>query len=310
MTSAASAPRTSSSRTPAPSSADAGLPDPNGDITRVFGAGSDEFNEAKANSQLGQTDFVGIAIHCSQATDSKCHGSSHAKADPLPDEPGGYDGFQALYGTKYVDPAIADGSACVNDTNGDPITDPLGNCGFPGFDGMFASNTLGYVAAMQESGVNVTYGYISDAHDLHVPNLAGDSYSSSATGPGELAHLQQLKDYDSAFQAFFDDLEHHGINKGNTLFVITVDEGDHFAGGVGIPNETTGTRIYDHRTCANLAACPTNQLGEVNVQMNRLTGTSNYDIHFDDAPAFYVNGQPDRTDSSVRSLEHRWRRSR
>ena len=49
---------------------------------------------------------------------------------------------------------------------------------------MFAKNTLGYVAAMQEAGVPVTYGYISDAHDLHVPVLASDSYSSSATGPG------------------------------------------------------------------------------------------------------------------------------
>ena len=79
------------------------------------------------------------------------------------------------------------------DTNGDPITDPVGRCGFPGFDGMLAKNTLGYVAAMQEAGVPVTYGYISDAHDLHVPMLATDSYSSSATGPGEIAHLQQLK---------------------------------------------------------------------------------------------------------------------
>ena len=66
---------------------------------------------------------------------------------PARTSPGGYAGFKALFGAKYVDPAIAGGSACVNDTNGDPITDPLGNCGFPGFDGMFAKNTLGYVAA-------------------------------------------------------------------------------------------------------------------------------------------------------------------
>ncbi len=92
----------------------------------------------------------------------------------------------------------------MNDTGGSPITDPLGNCGFPGFDGMLAKNTLGYVAAMQESGVPVTYGYISDAHDFHVPTLATDAYASSATGPGELAHEQQLHDYDTAFGQFFD----------------------------------------------------------------------------------------------------------
>ena len=44
---------------------------------------------------------------------------------------------------------------------------PAGNCGFPGFDGMLAKNSLGYVAQMQETGVPVTYAYISDAHDNH-----------------------------------------------------------------------------------------------------------------------------------------------
>src|SRR3954447_15806122 len=47
-----------------------------GDITKVFGVGSPEWNEAAANSQLGQTDFVGIAIHCSQAGTSKCAGNA------------------------------------------------------------------------------------------------------------------------------------------------------------------------------------------------------------------------------------------
>jgi hypothetical protein len=41
-----------------------------------------------------------------------------------------------------------------------PITDPAGNPGFPGFDGMSAANTLGDIAQMQEAGVAVTYGYI------------------------------------------------------------------------------------------------------------------------------------------------------
>jgi hypothetical protein len=277
---------------------------PTGDITKVFGQGSPEWNEAAANSQLGQTDFVGIAIHCSQASSSRCNGNAGAKPDLLPDEPGGYTGFNALYGTKYVDPAITNGKACVNDTNGDPITDPVGFCGFPGFDGMLAKNTLGYVAAMQESGVQVTYGYISDAHDLHVPALATDSYASSATGPGEITHEQQLRDYDNAFASFFKDLKAHGINQQNTLFVVTVDEGDHFAGGVGAPQEP-GNLVYDHRTCTNLAQCPTNQIGEVTANLKGMlpAGEPAFDLHFDDAPAIYVNGQPARTDATVRKLE-------
>ena len=41
--------------------------------------------------------------------------------------------------------------------NGQPIADPFGQPGFPGFDGMFAKNTLGEVAQMQEAGVPVTF---------------------------------------------------------------------------------------------------------------------------------------------------------
>jgi hypothetical protein len=276
-----------------------------GDLTQVFGQGSTEWNEGVANSQQAQTDFVGIAIHCSQADTSKCAGNEHAKPDLLPDEPGGYTGYDALYGTKYVDPAIANGNPCVNDTSGNPITDPVGFCGFPGFDGMLAKNTLGYVAAMQENGVPVTYGYISDAHDLHVPITASDSYGSTATGPGELQHNLQLKQYDDAFAAFFKDLRQHGITPQNTLFAITVDEGDHFAGGVGAPQPGGDWLIYDHRTCTNLASCPTNQIGEVNANIKGIlpAGEPTFDIHPDDAPTFYVSGQPARTDATVRKLE-------
>ena len=48
-------------------------PDPTGDMTKVFGAGSPEWNEGRdsqiapggtAARALAQTDFVGIAIHC------------------------------------------------------------------------------------------------------------------------------------------------------------------------------------------------------------------------------------------------------
>jgi hypothetical protein len=276
-----------------------------GDITQVFGTGSPEWNETVANPQQGQTDFVGIAIHCSQASTSKCANNPNAKPDLLPDEPNGYTGFDALYGAKYVDPAVTHGRACVNDTNGDAVTDPDGYCGFPGFDGMLAQNTLGYVAAMQESGVPVTYGYISDVHDLHAPIASSDSYSSSATGPGERGHEQQLKEYDTAFEHFFQGLAQHGINRSNTLFVITVDEGDHFAGGVGTPQPGQKWLLYNHSTCTDLTQCPANQIGEIDTNMKALTSsvTTDYDIHFDDAPAFYLNGQPGPTDPTVRSLE-------
>ena len=283
---------------------------PTGDMTRVFGVGSPEWNEANANPQLAQTDFVGIAIHCSQSLTSHCTGNANAKPDPLPDEPGGYNGFNALYGAKYVNPAITSpSSGCVNNTAGTPIQDPKGNCGFPGFDGMLATNTLGEVAQMQENGVPVTYGYISDAHDIHVPNPGSDSFVSTAAGPGQFEYEQQLKAYDDAFAAFFQNLAAHGIDKSNTLFIVTVDEGDHFAGGIGSPDPNhPGALAYTHANCAanaqGILNCPTNQIGEVNANLQTLTGRTDFAVHSDDAPTFYVNGNPPASSSTVRSLEH------
>jgi hypothetical protein len=274
-----------------------------GDMTRVFGQGSPEWNEAAASPSKAQADFVGIAIHCSQASTSRCTGSANAKDDPLPDEPRGYTGFKALFGAKYVDPAITGGNACVNDTAGQPIADPAGNCGFPGFDGMLAKNTLGYIAQMQENGVPVTYGYISDAHDVHTPDAKADTFRSSANGPGEAGFVAQLKAYDDAFAQFFTNLSAHGIDKSNTLFVVTVDEGDHFAGGVGTP-QPDGTLAYNHTNCAT-ATCPSNQIGEVNANLAALepAGEPPFVVHSDDAPTVYVAGNPARTDPSVRKLE-------
>ena len=34
----------------------------------------------------------------------------------------------------------------------------------------------------------------------------------------------------TGFAAFFNELKAHGIDETNTLFVVTADEGDHFAG--------------------------------------------------------------------------------
>ncbi len=53
-----------------------------GDITKVFGNPSPEFSEVAANPQLGQTDFVGIAIHCAQTATSVCNGNSNAQSRP------------------------------------------------------------------------------------------------------------------------------------------------------------------------------------------------------------------------------------
>ncbi|HEX2646077.1 MAG TPA: hypothetical protein VHO95_02520, partial [Candidatus Dormibacteraeota bacterium] len=75
------------------------------DIPTVFGANSPQAQEAKANPGLAFSDFVGIAVHCAKGN-SLCSTANGVEADRLPDEPGGYNGYQALFGHKYVSPAL------------------------------------------------------------------------------------------------------------------------------------------------------------------------------------------------------------
>jgi hypothetical protein len=267
------------------------------DIPTVFGAGSPEAAEVAANPGQAFADFVGIGIHCAQDS-ATCSAPNNGKADLLLDEPGGYAGFNALYGAKYVDPVIKP-SGPMTDLDGNVIQDASGHVGFPGFDGMEATVSLSWAAQMQEAGVPVTYAYISDAHDGH--GTAGNIHF--AYGPGEAGYVQQLDDYDLAFQKFFDRLAADGINKSNTLFVFTVDEGDHFVGDAPTPAGCDGVTT----------PCNYNRVGEINADLRRMVYTQSGDstlfsVHSDDAPTVYVNGtaaQPfrDQTDPAVRNLE-------
>ncbi len=267
---------------------------PNGDITKVFGNPSPQFSEAVASNSApsgtaarakAQTDFVGFAIHCAQ-TSALC---SSGQNDLLPQEPGGYSGFKGLFGAQEINPILT-GGPTLNDLAGNVIADPFGQPGFPGFDGMSAAVSLAYVAAMQEKGIPITYAYISDAHDFH--GVSGNAHL--AYGPGQAGYVAQLKSYDDAFAAFFQRLANDGIDQSNTLFVFTVDEGDHFVGGTPTPANCDGV---------NVACDWTHQIGEINSNIDTLVahqfpalaaqflGVSApyaFTVHGDDAPPFYL----------------------
>ena len=262
------------------------------DIPTVFGAGSPEAAEVSSNPAQAFADFVGLGVHCAQGS-SLCAAANHGRPDLLPDEPGGYSGFNGLFGAKYVNPMIKP-SGPMTDLNGNTIQDATGHVGFPGFDGMEATVTLSWIAQMQEAGIPVTYGYISDAHDGH--GTSGNIHF--AYGPGEPGYVQQLKDYDLAFEKFFNRLAADGINKSNTLFVVTVDEGDHFAGDQPTPAGCDGL----------IVPCNYNRVGEINGDLRRMirtqfNDTTNFSVHSDDAPNVYINGNPSQTDPATRTLE-------
>jgi hypothetical protein len=263
------------------------------DVPKVFGAGSPEAAEAAdtTNHNLAQTDFVGIGVHCAQNSAVCATAGGNAKPDLLPDEPGGYTGYQGLFGAKYTNPAISPNGPVKDVSGANTIADPLGRPGFPGFDGMSAANTLGYVAQMQEAGVPVTYGYISDAHDNHS--------TVHAYGPGEAGYVGALQSYDTAFDQFFQRLNTDGINASNTMFVVTSDENDHFVGGKPSPANCDGVTT----------PCTYTQIGEINANAKGLLATqagvtTPFAVHADSAPNYYLTGNPAAASPTVRTFEH------
>jgi hypothetical protein len=286
---------------------------PTGDVTKVFGNPSPQASEAIASAAApagtaararAQTDFVGLAVHCAQGSALCAAGHD----DALPGEPGGYTGFKGLFGAQEINPALV-GGPTVTDLDGNAVVDPFGQSGFPGFDGMSAAVSLAYVAEMQEQGIPVTFAYISDAHDFH--GVSGNQHT--AFGPGSEGYVEQLAAYDRAFAAFFERLARDGIDERNTLFVFTVDEGDHFVGGSPTPETCDGIHV----------PCDwTGQVGEINANIDTLVAHQfpalaaqflgaaapfAFTVHGDDAPTFYLAqkgaGALGQTDPAVRELE-------
>jgi hypothetical protein len=269
------------------------------DVVTVYGAGSPEAGEANSNVGKAVADFEGIALHCAPNSPLCAAAGIHAKPDLLPDEPNGYTGFNGIFGNLYLQPAInpkgpildLDGNVTAN-----VVTDNSGNVtatfpGFPGFDPS-ASQSLGYVATLLEAGVPVVYFYIADAHDNHAIGAEG------TFGPGAAGYVAQLAAYDAAFDKFFKRLEADGITKENTLFIVTADENDHFVGGPPSPANCDGIHV----------PCTYAKIGEIDASIDRLLltqrlNTTNFSVHSDDAPTFYIIGNPAPTDPVTRTLE-------
>src|SRR5262249_43615394 len=178
------------------------------DVQTVFGANSQQvqninailaanpndnnFAHQKARQSVN-TDWLGIAVHCAQG--SPLCGPPNGGPDALPDEPGGYVNFNALFGNVNVAPVICahatNPNACTNGqvrgVSGTVITDGFGRPGFPNIFSPTADQSLGYAAAMLEAGVPVIYIYIADVHDrnpLPVDPNTGRAANAHAFGPG------------------------------------------------------------------------------------------------------------------------------
>src|SRR5262245_6206571 len=317
------------------------------DIPKVFGPNSPEAQQLAADTDRFKdpevADYVGIGVHCASGS-ALCADAQGVKfgqstpsptavSDVLPDEPGGYQGYQALFGHRYVAPQLGAGTPNVShhgyqvtnadgnlvDENGNQINGAFltNHPGFPGFSSINASQTLAYMADMQESGVPVTIGYISDIHgNEHIPGVTACQGAPAALGSGSACYVAQAQYYDHAFETFFNRLAAAGITPQNALFVVSSDEGDHEAGAnVGraiqpTPANCDGATVSGTTVTPDvLCTYPAGSFGELAGNITGLLATQKnnttpFGMQNDSAPAFYVTGNPAPDSPQVRTLEH------
>jgi hypothetical protein len=160
------------------------------------------------------------------------------------------------------------------------------------------------MADMQEAGVPVTYGYISDVHDKKT-GQTGCTSAGNALGPGDACSVASLKSYDNAFETFFQRLAADGITTKNTVFEISAEENDQFAGAnVGRAIQPTPSGCDGVTVACNYA---TGQIGELAANIKGLLSTTasaatQYDVDAQGA-SIYIHGQPSATDPTVRQME-------
>ena len=308
------------------------------DIPTVFGAGSPEVTQLNADTDNFKdaevADYVGEAVHCAQGSalcanataikNGQTTPTASASTDALPTEPGGYTGYQGLFGHRYIAPVLGAGTPNLS-RNGFQVTNAAGNLvdengnqingafltnhpGFPGFSPT-PSQSLAMIADMQESGIPVTYGYISDVHERKAGTsgctTAGATSSGRPVGPGDTCYVNNAKVYDQAFAAFFQRLAADNITPANTLFEIGAEENDQLAGAnVGRATQPTPAGCDGVNTPCNYT---TSQVGELQANIKGLLSTTpSASTQFDIEPqgaSIYVHGQPAANDPTVRRLE-------
>src|SRR6266704_4007872 len=307
------------------------------DIPKAFGAVSPEDQQLNADGDRFKdaevADYVGVGVHCAQGSAfcatakgvkfGQTSPSPTAVADALPQEPGGYSGFQGLFGHRYVAPQLGAGTPNLS-RNGVQITNAAGNLvdengnqingafltnhpGFPRFGPINASQSLAYMADMLESGVPVVNGYIADIHgNEHIPGVSACTSAPSALGPGTPCYIAQAQYYNQAFGTFFQRLAADGITPANTLFELSSDEGDHVAGAnVGraiqpTPANCDGVTTPCSYPAGTFGELATNVTGLLATQKN---DTTPFTLESDSAPEFYVTGKPGPNAPQVRTLE-------
>ncbi len=308
------------------------------DINTVFGPNSPESAQLAADPDSFKdpevADYIGVAVHCARKATQRaptrrrsssgrprrrpvrgptcCPPSRAATPATRVCSAPGTSAPVLGAGTPNLTHAgypVTDSTGTLTDLSGVAITNQFSHtAGFPGFSPT-ASQTLAYLADMQESGIPVTYGYISDIHERKAGTsnctTASATGSGKPIGPGDSCYVTNAKAYDAAFAAFFDRLQKDGITPANTEFLISAEENDQFAGAnVGRASQPTPAGCDGVTVACQYAI---GQVGELQANIKGLLSTTaSKNTAFDIEPqgaSIYVHGQPAADDPAVRQLE-------
>ena len=357
-----------------------------GSSSPQFAFGNWSFNTAfdqhfNAGSDIGETDFEGLAIHCSEADSApggKCSSANGGAPDVLPDEPGGYTGFNALFGAVNINPLLTGQldrplprvklharpatrprragnwqappvydvfAPNATDTGGRAVTvhnldastlpapptsyspgvtptsqilDEDGQAGFPGFDGMEANNALG-IHGCDAGGRNPGHLHLH----LGRPRRPVRRESRQRVRSGRARSRASVAGVQRGVHGVLPAAGSRRDQQPNTVFLVTVDEGDHYDGSTPLNPGCNGVTVaceYDTAEAGGAAfGTPgyTRNVGEVDTSLPGLLKTLNptqtipsFGFDFDDAPALVVPNQssptgprPGPNDPTVRTLE-------
>jgi len=296
------------------------------DLSTVFGPGSPQTTDPNAFAN-----YEGVAIHCA-ANSTLCSAANGGFPDKLPWEPNadgsaattdpatgtstGYEGYNALFGHKYVTQAfqnlglgsnVLDSNGNLKDINGNTIVDDFNGVltpGFPSFS-IAPQYSLGYLADMLEAGVPVVYAYIDTPHRPLPVNPYGYGVAGDTNdyGPGEAHYVIQLQQFDDAFNKFFKRLAKDGITPENTLFMIMAEEGDHVVAAQ--PTNFPCDGVHKACTYGNTSG---NEVGELNLNFRGLLQaeagiTTPASVNSDSAPDIYLTSNPGPNDPTLRAFE-------
>ena len=215
-----------------------------------------------------------------------------ARPTRCPTRPAATPGSRALFGAKYVNPAINHGNV-VRQRHRRRSRSPTRSASAASRASTGCSRRTR--SARSRRCRRPASRSRSATSPTPTTSTASPATIHHAYGPGEAGYVQQLKDYDTAFGKFFTRLQNDGITKDNTLFVVTVEEGDHFAGTA--PDDAACDGVTHARARTRTATSPrsTATCKRLVATYNASHGTSattNFSVHSDMAPNVYITGQP------------------